>query len=112
MVCKSFNPQSRIIQLVHILCSCLTRETSDYVLFRIAIECSDCPWPATYYEVLDWVDLVHPEAYPYVIGVIGFSGPWITTIGDVKDLLSQRPYLYQGCRQFLDELVSTISING
>lgn len=112
MVCKSFNPQSRIIQLVHIYCSCLTRQTKDYALCRIAIEFSDCPWPATYDEILDWVNVVHPEAYPYATGVIGFSSPWITTIADAKELLFQRPYLYQGRRQFLDELTTTVSING
>jgi hypothetical protein len=112
MVCKSFNPQSTIIQLVHIWSSCLTREAKDYVLCWIAIELSDCPWPATYDEILDWVNVVHPEAYPYATGVIGFSGSWITTAAQAKELVFQRPYLYQGCSQFLDELTTPISING
>ena len=112
MVCRSFNPQSRIIQLVHIWCSCLTREAKDYVCRRIAAEFPDCPFGATSEEVLYWVNECHPEAYPYATGVIGFSGPWITTIAQARELVFQQPYLYQGRRQFLDELTFAISING
>lgn len=111
MVCKSFNPQSRIIQLVHIWCSCLTRETKDYVCCRIAFEFRISGTPTTE-EVLHWVNVCHPEAYPYATGVIGFSGPWITTVAQARELVFQQPYLYQGRRQFLDELTTTVSING
>jgi hypothetical protein len=112
MVCKSFNPQSRIIQFVHIWCSCLTREAADYVCRRIAAEFQDCPFGATSEEVLYWVNECHPEAYPYATGVIGFCGSWITTVAQARELVFQQPYLYQGRRQFLDELAPTIPING
>jgi len=54
----------------------------------------------------------HPEVYPYATGVIGFSGPWIITIAQARELVFQQPYLYQGRRQSLDELTVAISING
>jgi hypothetical protein len=111
MVCKSFNPQSRIIQLVHIWCSCLSKQAADYVCRRIAAEFQDCPFGSTSEEVLYWVIISHPEAYPYATGVIGFSA-WITTVAQARELVFQKPYLYQGCRQFLDELTATASING
>jgi hypothetical protein len=112
IICKSFNPQSRIIQLVHIWCSCLSKKAKSYVSRRIAAEFRDCPFGATSDEVLYWVNAVHPEAYPYATGVIGFCSPWITTVAEARELVFQQPYLYQGHSQFLDELVPTIPING
>ena len=112
MVCKSFNPQSRIIHLVHIWCSFLSKQAAAYVCRRIAAEFQDCPFGATSEEVLNWVNVFHPEAYPYATGVIGFSSPWITTVAQARELVFQQPYLYQGRRQFLDELAPTISISG
>lgn len=105
MVCKSFNPNSRIIQLVHIWCSCLTQNTKDYVCREIRSEflrygCRESGSE----EIINWVNRCHPEAYPYVTGVIGFATPWITTIAEARKLILERPYQYQGRRQFLDEL--------
>jgi len=112
IVCRSFNPHSRIIQLVHIHCSCLTRRTRDCVLRQVALEVIGCSLQAygtkTFSDgVLLWIHEIHPEAYPYATGVIGFCSPWITTVDEVELLLSQKPYLYQGRIDFVEQLQVT-----
>jgi len=110
IVCKSFDSRSRIIQLVHIFCGCLTRRTRDLVLLQVCIDLNfECSYvfgtDAFSNEVLSWIDFNHPEAYPYATGVIGYSSPWVTTYDEVQLLLSQKPYLYQGRIEFFKELL-------
>jgi hypothetical protein len=107
MICRSFNPHSRVIQLVHIYSSCLTRRTCDLVLRQVAIELIGCSIQSfgtrSFSEgVLRWINEFHPEAYLYATAIIGFSSPWITTVDEVELLLSQKPYLYQGRLDFVD----------
>jgi hypothetical protein len=105
VVCKKFDPSSRIIQLVHILCSCLTFEARDYVCTRIKEEFPqidsdiaehDSPYDDAHGGVIYWIHINYPEAYPFATGVIGFCGPWVMTAEEAKNLVDERPYLYQG----------------
>jgi hypothetical protein len=106
IVCRSFNPHSRIIQLVHIHSGCLTRRTRDLVLRQVAIELIGCSLQtfgtsSFSHGVLSWINENHPEAYPYATRVIGYSSPWVVSVDEVELLLSQKPYLYQGRLDFV-----------
>lgn len=109
IICRSFNPYSRIIQLVHIHCACLTRASRDFVLREIAIEFGisihDYGTRIFSDRVLQWIHYQHPEAYPYATGIIGYSSPWMTTLDEVQLILSQKPYLYQGRLEFVQQSV-------
>jgi hypothetical protein len=109
LICRSFDPASRIIQLVHIHSSCLTSPCRELVLRQIALEVMNVSIQTfgfgtqTFFDsVLFWTHINHPEAYPYATGVIGFCSPWITTVEEVELILSQKPYLYQGRIEFVD----------
>jgi hypothetical protein len=102
MICflQQFDSNSRLIQLVHIFQSTLSNEASHRVASEIICEFNLPYDPTDLHSLCQWIDENHPYAYPFVTGVIGFYGPWLTTVDEVELVLSQLPYLYQGRIEF------------
>ena len=88
---KSFDSNSRLVQLVHCLLRCHNRQAGDYVIEELRNVLN----LAEQIDVIEWISKYHNHIYLYVTSVIGFDSttPVLWSVQQVQEVLAT-PYIY------------------